>query len=183
MTRTLMLACLLALFVPGGAVRGQNSEITSAYDAAKKQTTVRLATAPISGAQGKYHSLKFSLFYSYAGETSRVPEILTLQLLTVVKTRLLDPDLYVVFTVDGEEIFLSSNRSAVMKPVPGKNWIGERLDFRLPYETFLKFAGAKQITAKFDGVPFNFTGDNLRSIREFGRKIKELDQKAVSRSH
>lgn len=178
MTKTFPLAFLVFLshFIISSSAsmpRQPLSQITSSYDAVKKQTTVRLAPAQISGEKDKYHSLHYSVFYSYPGKTKRVPQTLSLELLTVVKARLLDPDLYVVFLLDGDEVFLSSSRSAVFKPVPGKHWIGERLVFRLPYETFLRFAGARQIGVKMDGLTFDFTESNLSSLRDFARAMKE----------
>jgi len=127
----------------------QRAQITTSYNAAKDQTTVRLAPAKISGDRAHYHSLNFSVFYSYPGKTKRIPEKLSLELLTVVKRRLLKVDLYVVFLVDGEEIFLPSSRAAIKNPVPGKRWVGERLEFHMPYQTFLKFARAKQLAVRW----------------------------------
>lgn len=146
-------------------------EISKSFDAAKNRTTVRLAPAQLSGAKGKYHSLNVSVFYHIQGTEHRVPETLRLELLTVVKAAKLDSDLYVVFVVDGEEVFLSSDRSAVLNPVPGKRWIGERLVFRLPYGTFQKFARAKSLAVKLDGVQFDFAASHLHSLRELARYI------------
>ena len=151
----------------------QTAQITASYDAPKDQTTVRLAPARISGERGKYHSLGFSVFYSYPGTNKRIPDTLSLELLTVVKARKLDPDLYVVFLVDGAEVFLSSNRSAVRNAVPGKRWIGERLVFRIPYETFLNFARARQLSVRMDGLVFDFAEHHLKSLRDFAGAIKE----------
>jgi len=161
--------------LPCGSIAQETvtSQISSSHDAAKDRTTVRLAPAQLSGEKANYHSLNFSIVYSYPGKTKRVPESLSLELLTVVKARKLDPDLYVAFLVDSEEIFLTSNRSAVMNPVPGKRWIGERLVFRLPYETFLKFARARRLAVRLDAVVFDFSDTHLRSLREFARTIKD----------
>ena len=90
------------------------------------------------------------------------------ELQTVVKTKL-KVDLYVVFIVDGETIFLSSNRSGVRNPVPGKRWIGERLVFRMPYDTLMKVTKAKAVEIKMDEVRFPLSEGALERIREFAR--------------
>ena len=167
---------LLAVTIAGGAAIAQDQtagRIVANYDSSKNRTTVRLAPAQFAGPKDKYDRLSFSVFYTYAGHAKRIPEMLSFELLTVVKARQLDSDLYVVFLVDGEEIFLSSDRSAVLNPVPGKRWIGERLVFRLPYETFLKFAHAKDLAVRLDGIQFDFGTEHRYSIREFERYIKQ----------
>jgi len=169
--RTLALACTAAFTLSAGA-QPFNSKISTVFDALKNRTTVRLEATQFAGAKDKYERLSFSVFYSYAGKSNRIPEILRFELLTVVRARTLDSDLYVVFLVDGEEIFLSSDRSAVLNPVRGKRWVGERLVFRLPYETFLKFARAKSLAVKLDGIQFDFDAEHRHSLRELARQIK-----------
>jgi hypothetical protein len=90
-----------------------------------------------------------------------------------VKVRLLDSDLYVVFIIDGETIHLSSSRSAIFRPVPGRRWMGERLVFRMPYETFLKITNAKTFAIKFDGISFPVGAEQHQALRELARQIKE----------
>ena len=87
---------------------------------------------------------------------------------TVVKTKL-KIDLYVVFVIDGETIFLSSNRSAVKRPVRGKRWVGERLIFRMPYETLIKIKTARTVEIKMDSVRFPLSEAMLEQVREFAR--------------
>ena len=147
-------------------------QITTTYDAAKNQTTVRLPPVKISGDRAHYHSLSYSLFYTYPGKIKRIPEKVSLELLTVVKRRLLKIDLYVVFLVDGEKTFLSSSRSAIKHPVPGKHWIGERLEFRMPSETFLKITQASKLVVSLDGLVFEFSETDLQSLREFAQAMK-----------
>jgi hypothetical protein len=109
------------------------AKIETNYDSGKDRTTVKLASVQISGEKDKYHSLHMSPWFSFPGRHPERPAIIGFELQTVVKTKLLDTDLYVVFIIDGETIFLSSNRWAVARPVPGRLWIGERLVFRMPY--------------------------------------------------
>jgi hypothetical protein len=73
--------------------------------------------------------------------------------------------------IDGEKVFLSSNRSAIMQPVPGRVWTGERLVFRMPYETFVKMTKAKTLEIRFDGVRFPLSEEHLRILRAFANRI------------
>ena len=119
-------------------------KIETTYDSGKDKTTVRMNPMRISADKGRYHSLHLVPAYSFPGQVPRTPESIDFELQTVVKARKLRVDLYVLFVIGGEKIFLSSNRWAVKKPVPGRPWVGERLVFRMPYETLLKLANAKQ---------------------------------------
>lgn len=145
----------------------------STYDAVKKQTTVRLLRVKLWGENGKYHSLHMSPSFKYPGEVPIRPEFVDFELQIVVKGRL-RTDLYVVFVVDGEKIFLSSTRWAVRRPVPGRVWMGERLVFRMPYETLLRVAGAKKLEIRMDAVVFPISEGHLNVIREFAEKINAL---------
>lgn len=150
---------------------GQAAKLETTYDADKDRTTVRLAPFQISGEIDKYHSLHMAPSFSFAGRQPERPSIIDFELQTIVKTRLLDSDLYVVFIVDGEKIHLSSNRSAVFRPVPGRRWIGERLIFRMPYETFIKITTAKKFEIRFDGVKFNVGESQLQKLRDFAKAL------------
>ena len=146
-------------------------KVETSYDAGIDKTTVRLAPVQISGEKGKYHSLHMSPAFSYSGKEPRAPEIIDFELRTVVRGRL-DTDLYVLFMIDGEKIFLSSNRSAIKRPVPGRVWLGERLVFRMPYETFVKITKARALEIRFDDVKFSLSDEHLQLLREFGNHIQ-----------
>ncbi|HKR59400.1 MAG TPA: hypothetical protein VJS64_06665 [Pyrinomonadaceae bacterium] len=148
------------------------AQIEAHYDREKNKTTVRLAPVQISGEKAQYHSVHIAPSFSYPGQTFRTPELIDFEVQTVVKTKL-KIDLYVVFLVDGETIFLSSNRWAVKRPVPGKRWIGERLVFRMPYETLLKITKAKNVEIKMDGLKFPFNEPVLEQVREFALRNVE----------
>lgn len=148
------------------------AKIETTYDSARDQTTVRLAPVQISAEKDKYHSLHMAPSFSFPGRQSQLPSIINFELQTVVKVRLLDSDLYVVFVIDGETIHLSSNRWAIARPVPGRRWVGERLVFRMPYETFLKIANAKEFEMKFDGVKFEVGERQLRMLRDLAARMK-----------
>ena len=149
----------------------QAAKIETTYDSIKDRTTVRLAPVQISGEKDKYHSLHMAPSFSFPGHQLQRPSNIDFELQTIVKARFLDSDLYVVFIVDGETIFLSSNRWAIARPVPGRRWVGERLVFRMPYETFVKITKAKKFEIKFDGVKFEVGEPQMQTLREFASKM------------
>jgi len=149
----ILLAAAICFGQAGGPPKPQPENVEITYDKAKDQTTVRLAPVQVSGEMGKYRSIHMSPYFSFPGRRPSTPSIIDFELQTVVKGRL-STDLYVVFVIDGETVFLSSNRWAVKRPVPGRVWVGERLVFRMPYETFLKITKARTFAIKFDGVEF-----------------------------
>lgn len=174
----LMLACLCPLTIGVSSLasvsfsQGASPAIVSVYDPSKDKTTVRLAPVQISGPNGKYHSLHMAPSFSYPGNVRRVPEIIDFELQTVVKGKL-RIDLYVLFIVDGEKIFLSSNRWGVKKGKLGRGWMGEHLVFRMPYETFLRITNAKSFEIKLDSVSFPVGEKQIQSLRDFGEQIKD----------
>ncbi len=143
----------------------ETAKIETVYDANLDKTTVRLAAVQISGENGKYRSLHMAPSFTYKGTQPGLPAIIDLELRSVVKGRL-DTDLYVVFVIDGEKVFLSSNRWAIKRPVRGRTWMGERLVFRMPYQTFLKITEAKTFEIKFDGVSFSVGEKQRQALRE-----------------
>jgi len=136
------------------------------YDPEKDRTTIRLAPLQISGDNGKYHSLDMSPSFSFPGRQVVTPSIIDFELQTVVRGRL-RTDLYVVFMIDGEKVFLSSSRWAIKRPVPGRVWMGERLVFRMPYETFVKITKANSFEIKFDAVTFPVGETQKQALRDF----------------
>src|SRR2546425_297365 len=122
----------------------QASEIKTTYDSTKDKTTVSLPRVKVSGAKEKYISLHVAASFSYSGHTPVTPEFVNFEIHSVVKARKLDPDLYVVLLLDGETIFLSSNRSAVRNPVPCKPWPRAfRAGFTFSRNGLRKKAGAR----------------------------------------
>jgi len=149
----------------------QTAKIEAAYDSSKDRTTIGLAPIQISGEKDKYHSLHMAPSFSFPGHQPQRPSTIDFELQTVVKARLLDSDLYVLFVVDGETIHLSSNRWAILRPVPGRRWVGERLVFRMPYETLVKITRSKTFEIKFDGVKFEVGESQMRALRELSSKM------------
>ncbi len=142
-----------------------NAKIETSYNSAEDKTTVKLAPVQISGTKGIYRSLHMSPYFSFPGKDPRAPEFISFELNSVVAGRL-RTDLYVVFIIDGETVFLSSSRWAVKRPVPGRLWVGERLVFRMPFETFVKITKAKTLEIKFDALRFPVGEKELQSLRE-----------------
>src|SRR5258705_13618670 len=89
-----------------------SSRIESVYDQKSDSTTIRLPSAKISGEKYRYHSLDFTLYFSYPGQIRRIPDRVNFELVSVVKARF-NSDLYVVFLVDGKPIHFPSNRLAI----------------------------------------------------------------------
>jgi len=124
-------------------------------------TTVRTSPQQLSGPKDRYHSLTFSVSYTYAGKEAAHPDDVNLELVSVVKARKLNTDLYVIFEVDGEEIHFSSNRSAIPNPVQGKPWVGERMVFGVPKEKYVKLVAAKQLRVKLGDASFDFSREQI----------------------
>ncbi len=167
---------LLLLLSPSGSQVSLSAQevpvrIETSYDSAKDRTTVRLAPIKIAGGPGKYHSIFMSPFFSFPGHTPARPSIVDFELQTIVRAKLLSTDLYVVFVIDGETVFLSSNRWAVKRPIPGRVWVGEHLVFRMPYETFVKITKAKTFAVKFDGVSFPVGETERQALKELLRHM------------
>ena len=160
------------VFATGASVgrQLQPPKIETTYDRIKDKTTVRLAPVKISGAKDKYHSLHMSPAFSYPGREPRTPEIVDFELQTVVRGKL-SVDLYVLFIVDGEKIFLSSNRWGVRKEKLGRGWMGEHLVFHMPYETFQKITRANVLEIRLSGVRFQLGDDQLETLRNLENHI------------
>lgn len=151
---------------------GENvSPIETSYDSVTDKTTVRLLPVKISGERDKYHSLHMSPSFSYPGRQPQTPAKIDFELQTIVKGRL-KTDLYVVFIIDGETIFLSSNRRGIKRPVPGRVWMGESLIFNMPFKTLLKIARATTLEIKMDAVRFEVGEGQLEAIRNFALQIQ-----------
>lgn len=148
-----------------------STKIDVNYDPEKDRTTVKLAPRKIASNVGKYHSIHISPSFSFSGRNHTTPDIVDFEMQTVVKGRL-RTDLYVVFVIDGETVFLSSNRSAIKRPVPGRVWVGERLVFRMPYATFVRAANAKTFAIKLDGLSFEVSDDDRKTLRELLSNMK-----------
>lgn len=170
MPRFLITALTASLFL---FAQGEVKRIEKSYDEQTNVTTVRSRPTQLSGPKDRYHSLAYSIYYSYPGQTASLPKHLNFELVSVVKARRLSTDLYVLFVVDGKEIHFSSSRSAIQRPVPGRLWIGERMVFRIPYDQFQKLAQARTLSVKLGGVSFDFSKDRLEIVRDTALSITD----------
>lgn len=161
---------LIGLLVIG--IPQQSQKVETKYDVAKDESTVQFAPLKLGGENGKYHSLHSVVSYKYPGQIRRQPEFVTFKLQTVVKARKLKVDLYVQLLVDGEKIFLSSNRWAEKNVVPGKPWMSEHIALRMPYEVFEKITKAKSFAIQMDDVTFQVGESELEQLRQFGEYLK-----------
>jgi hypothetical protein len=163
---------VLTLLIFFSLVCNQFTLTEISYDQIKDVTTVRLPSTELSGEKDRYHSLSFSIYYSYPGRTpAALPERVNFELISVVKARRLNPDLYVVFLADGKPIHFSSNRSAIRNPVRGRPWIGEKIVFLIPREEFLKLAAAKKLAIKMGDVTFDFDDESQAGVRELAKVL------------
>ncbi|HEY9503694.1 MAG TPA: hypothetical protein VIR01_18800 [Pyrinomonadaceae bacterium] len=161
---TLLLTTIVAL--------GQDVEIKRTFDEQQNLSTIRLPATPIAYEQRKYHRLDLSLSYSFKGTTPPSNrEKVVLELVSVVKARQLNSDLYVVFLVDGKSVHFGSSRSAIMKPVPGRLWIGERMVFSLPYQEFVKLSSAKKLAIRFGDTTFQLTDATVALLSKFASEL------------
>jgi len=161
---TLLLTTIVAL--------PQDVEIKKTFDEQQNISTIQLPATRIAYERGKYHRLDLSLSYSFKGTTPPSnPEKVVLELVSVVKQRQLNSDLYVVFLVDGKSVHFGSSRSAIMKPVPGRLWIGERMVFSLPYQEFVKLSSAKKLAIRFGDTTFQLTDATVALLSKFASEL------------
>jgi len=163
----------LALTLIAGFAWNQFTFTETVYDLVNDVTTVRLPLKELSGEKDRYHSLSFSVYYSYAGKIPAAPpERVNFELRSVVKASSLDHDLYVVFVVDGKPVHFSSDRSAIRNSVRGRTWVGEKMVFLIPRADFLKMAAAEKLAVKLGDVTFEFDGELRAGVRALAEGIK-----------
>jgi hypothetical protein len=161
----------LALFVAQDNPSALSPKVETKYDKVRDETTVKMPRIKLGGEKGKYHSLHSVISFKYPGQVRRIPEFLTFELITVVKARRLKVDLHVQFIVDGEKIFLSSNRWAERNPVPGKPWVSEHIALRMPLEIFEKITSAKEVEIQMDALKFTLGNEALQTLRDFHTQL------------
>src|SRR5215204_3253287 len=170
-----MKTLIFTLFILCAHFAEAQEKAETTYDPQKDRTTVRSKSIGLSKDKDRYHTLDFTLHYSHTGQLRQAPERVNFELVSVVKARRLNSDLYVVFVVDEKPIhFPSSNRSAIWNPVPGRSWIGERMVFVIPTGEFLKMAAAKKLAVKMGGIVFELSDEALDSLRVFAEELKFL---------
>jgi hypothetical protein len=165
---------VFCLLITSSVVCAQSTlKVETLFDEDKNLTTVRMGPVRLAAERDRYHSLDFSLSYQYPGHTFSIPQRINFDLVSVVKARRLNTDLYVVFVADSKPIHFSSNRSAVRNPVPGRLWIGERMVFLIPYEDFKKIATAGKLSIRMGSIEFDFGDEARESLRTLLATLKE----------
>ena len=173
----LLIAALLVSSVAGFAPRkatatAPDNEVVTKYDKAKDLTTVSLLPLQVSGKRDNYYSLHVTASFDYPGQTFKSPDYFRFEIKSVVMGRKLNPDLYVVFVIDGEVIHLGSNRWAVKNPLPGRRAIGEVIVMNMPSAVFLKLVSGKNIAIKMGGTRFPLTWIHRATLRTLAGKAE-----------
>ena len=168
---TTFIASLLVLHLP----QDKPTRKEAAQDGYRINATLHLDSFPISGPKDQYHSLALSIRYAHTNGPRTTPDVVDVELVSVVKARKLNTDLYVLFLADGTEKHFGSSRSAIRNPVPGKPWIGERMVFHMPREDFLKWADAEKLGVKLGGVVFDFSELTRSAVRAVAKTMRDLD--------
>jgi hypothetical protein len=167
----LLVVCLTSpnLCLAQTSLPAQTPEIVTTYkDGATK---VSMAPLKISDAKDEYRSLHVALSFKYEGQTPMQPDFIQFELQTVVKKRSLNPDLYIVFLVDGEKIHLGSSRWGVKSPIPGRRSLGERISMRMPLATFLKIVKSEQAEIRMAGTLFVIGAEQKAAMLELTRRM------------
>lgn len=150
------------------AASTSSAQETSIERTLKNRTTlVKMSPLKISGEKDEYYSLHVALSYKYEGTQPQTPEYIDFEIQTVVKTHRLNPDLYIVFLIDDQRVFLSSNRWAVKNAVPGKRLLGERILMRMPLGTYLKLAKADSSVIQMGRTLFEIATEHKMAMLKF----------------
>jgi len=155
------------LLVCVGAFAQTSAKVETVFDEGKNLRTTKLGPVRLAGDSERYHNLDFTLIAEYPGNTKQKPEQISFDLVSVVKARRLNTDLYVVFVIDGREVHFGSNRSAIRNPVPGRLWIGERMTFSIPYDDFVKMTSAQKLAIKMGSITFDFDDKAKNALTNF----------------
>jgi hypothetical protein len=159
----------------------QQQKIRIDHDLVNDVITARLVRFRIAENVDQYHSLDLGAFYTYPHKTDQTAAAkVDLEIYSVVKARQLNPDLYVVFLIDGKEVHFGSNRSAIRNPMRGRPWMGERMVFSVPLEEFQKLASANELAIKMGGVRVDLNDEARTALRMFAEKITQTAIRASS---
>ena len=162
---------LMYLALSSGAQSPSAPKITTVFK--DGITTVQMEPLKISGPKDEYHSLHVALSFSYPGEKQQPPQHINFEIQSIVKRHTLNSDLYIVFLIEDEKVFLSSsNRSAVKNPFPGRKMIGERIQKKMPVEMYLRLAKAKKSAIKMGGTVFEINDDQKAAMLELANRMQ-----------
>lgn len=154
----------VVLIVSGLLINAQRPEITSVDTG--NITLITCGPLKISGEKDEYYSVHVTLSYQYVKQQPTKPDHIDFLIQTVNKKRFLNPDLYIVFVIDGERIFLSSNRRAVKNPIPGRRFVGERIAMRMPIATLQRIANAESSAIRMGKTTFVIGPEQKAAMKE-----------------
>ncbi len=138
---------------------------------ATKGTKTTLGPVKIGGPKDKYKAIYLTAWFEKTVGGSGVPDFVRFDLLSVVKRRSLDVDLYVQLIADGRKLAPGSNRWAVKNIERDPRVIGERMEMKMSIEEFRSIANAKNLTVKYDAIPFEVSDQVLAGLRELAKQI------------
>ena len=138
---------------------------------ATKGTKTTLGPVKIGGPKDKYKAIYLTAWFEKTVGGSGVPDFVRFDLLSVVKRRSLDVDLYVQLIADGRKLAPGSNRWAVKNIERDPRVIGERMEMKMSIEEFRSIANAKNLTVKYDAIPFEVSDQVLAGLRELAKRI------------
>lgn len=165
-----LLNLILLLLLISTGVAGQTT--SSPEDVFTLTEQVKGQTIRLAREKEQYHTLDFYLLATLNNDPDKLPKEVEFTLISVVKARRLNSDLYVVFVADGKEFHFGSDRSAIKRPVPGRTWIGEKMVFKIPMEDYQKLAAAQKLAIKMGGVEFEFDEKAKAEVRSFAKPMK-----------
>ena len=99
-SRALSRAIGLLLLVCVTTIAQTPNKVETTFDEHKNLTTMKLGPVRLAGNNERYYSLDFTLVADHPGRTKQTPERISFDLVSVVKARRLNTDLYVVFVAD-----------------------------------------------------------------------------------
>ncbi len=138
---------------------------------ATKGPRITLGPVQIGGPKDKYKAIYLTAWFEKTVGGSGVPDFVRFDLLSVVKRRSLDVDLYVQLIADGRKLAPGSNRWAVKNIERDPRVIGERIEMKLSIEEFRSIANAKNLTVKYDAIPFEVSDQVLAGLRELAKQV------------
>ena len=173
----LLILIISLMFATHQSTAAQNSapasQVETKYDPAKDITTVSLAPLEISAEKGEYYSLHVATSFEYPGQAFKSPEYIKFEIRSVVKGKKLNPDLYITFLVDGEIIFVSSNRWAIQDPLPGRKAIGEVIEMKMSPAILTRLISARQAAIRMGGTRFDLSDSHKEKLRLLADKAKQ----------
>ena len=138
---------------------------------ATQSPKVTFGPIQIGGPKDKYKAIYLTAWFQKPVGGSGIPEFVRFDLLSVVKRRSLDVDLYVQLIADGRKLAPGSNRWAVKNIERNPRVIGERIEMKMSIEEFRTIANAKNLTVTYDAIAFEVSDQVLAGLRELAKQL------------